>query len=244
MRDEILQPLWVHPVTRQIFVNTIGFYFLQHPSPGHMKEAKAYLGIFWGHQVLCYLLTQLLKHRLKASVEVDLRPRVSSGKVLQKVTIYWQKKEIGRTLPWDQAQVDLFQDIFALRDVAHCRPPPRRHGTIALWQIFIFWDPMTPLYKSKDTLATNLFTFSSRIKSFEISGHPCNKSSSSVIHNVFICWLSQLTTHLCNPPYHWEEPIVWWSAQNPVVFVSLRIIFAFNALKIGKKCWLTNMSAE
>ena len=113
-----------------------------------------------------------------------------------------------------------------------------------LWQIFIFWDPMTPLYKSKDTLATNLVTFSLRIKSFEISGHPYNKSSSFVIHNVFICWLSQLTTHLCNPPYHWEEPIVWWSAQNPVVFVSLRIIFAFNALKIGKKCWLTNMSAE
>ena len=53
-----------------------------------------------------------------------------------------------------------------------------------LWQIFIFWDPKTPLYKSKDTLATNLVTFSSRIKSFEISGHPCNKSSSSVIHNV------------------------------------------------------------
>ena len=96
----------------------------------HMKVYNAYLGIFWGHQVLCYLLTQLLKHRLKASVEVDLRPRVSRGKVLQKVTIYWQKKEIGRTLPWDQAQVDLFQDIFALRDVAHCRPPPRRHGTI------------------------------------------------------------------------------------------------------------------
>ena len=130
MRDEILQPLWVHPVTRQIFANTIGFYFLQHPSPGHMKVFNAYLGIFWGHQVLCYLLTQLLKHRLKASVEVDLRPRVSRGKVLQKITIYWQKKEIGRTLPWDQAQVALFQDIFALRDVAHCRPPPRRHGTI------------------------------------------------------------------------------------------------------------------
>ena len=124
----------------------------------HIKVFNAYLGIFWGHQVLCYLLTQLLKHRLKASVEVDLRPRVSRGKVLQKVPIYWQKKEKGRTLPWDQAQVDLFQDIFALRDVAHCRPPPRRHGTIALWQIFIFWDPMTPLYKSKDTLATNLVT--------------------------------------------------------------------------------------
>ena len=27
-----------------------------------------------------------------------------------------------------------------------------------LWQIFIFWDPKTPLYKSKDTLATHLVT--------------------------------------------------------------------------------------